>query len=543
MSQLRRLCALGAVTAVTLAGLATMAGPAQATVDARPVSIGATWLEGELTSGLMHYPDTGFGAYDDYGLSIDAGLSLDAVGGYGTTVTTIRDAVAGAINHYITGEDFGDTGSTYAGPVAKAAVFAQASGGNATSFGGVNLIARLEAQVSTTAPNAGRLSDTSTFGDYANTLGQSFAANALAAASSSKAAPVIDFLLEQQCSAGFFRLSFSATAAVDQTCDASVSPSPDTDATAMAVLQLKQVSGQGQPVMDAINAAIADAESWLLSAQRADGSFGGGASTEASNTNSTGLAGWALGVLGDEAAATKAAVWVRSRQADEPTDCADALSGETGAIGYDDAAVAAGRSDGITAAALDQWRRSTAPTLPVLQWAPASGSTLSVTGPTGYVAAGSSEAYHASGAAPGAIVCLSGMGASQRFVASAAGTATTTITMPAGTADRVVTASVRAGATGSLAVQVLGATTLTVKPRHDTVQRRARIHVVVRGLAPGEHVTVRFRGHTVRTGLASASGRFVRDFRVGRKLGPAKIVAWGEFPSIRSGKTVIRVVR
>jgi hypothetical protein len=542
MSQFGRLCALGAVSTLTIAGLATglATAPADAvTLDSRPTSIGAGWLEGQLTGGLLHYPDTGFGAYDDYGLSIDAGLSLDAIGGHGTAVTAIRAAVAGAVNHYITGENFGDAGSTYAGAVAKSAAFAQASGGSATSFGGVNLITRLEAQVSTTSPNVGRLSDTSSFGDFANTLGQAFAANALSAAGSGKAGSVVDFLLEQQCSAGFFRLSFSATGAVDQSCDAAGTATPDTDATAMAILQLSRIASPTQAVIDAID----HAELWLLDAQRADGSFGGGASTEAPNTNSTGLAGWALGELGDDTAATNAAVWVRAHQADEATACADALSDETGALGYDDAAVAAGRTDGITSATLDQWRRATAPTLAVLQWAPASTSTLALSGPTGYLAAGTASTFHVTGAAPGAQVCVSGVGAPRHLVASPAGATSAKLTMPAGTADRIVTASVGSSSSASFVAKVLGAKKLSVKPAKDRIHRGARLKVVVRGLAPGERVTLRFRGRTVRTGVATPEGRFVRHFRVGHKLGKARVVARGEFPSLRHGRATVRVVR
>ena len=543
MSQLRRLCALVAVATVTVTGLTLVGSPAQAaTADPRPVSIGATWLEGQLTNGLLHYPDTGFGAYDDYGLSIDAGLSLHAVGGHDTAVTDVRNAIATAVGagHYISGDEFGDTGSTYAGAVAKAAVFAKAAGGDPASFGGVNLVTRLEAQVSTTAPNAGRLSDTSSFGDNANTLGQAFAANALTAAGSAKAASVVDFLLDQQCSAGFFRLSFSAKAAPDQTCDAAGTASPDTDATAMAVLQLFPIThAPGSPIA----LALAHAETWLLAAQHADGSFGGGTSTESPNTNSTGIAGWALGVLGDDAAASKAAVWVRSHQADEPTACPDALSTETGALAYDDAALAAGRTDGITIQTQDQWRRATAPTLPVLQWAPAATGTLDVDGPSDFVEAGTVATVQVTGAAPGSRICVSGAGVARTSVAPAGGSFPVGLTMPAGTADRSVVVSDRAGSSAGVVLHVLGATTLRVTPARSTSHRGARLRVVVAGLAAGEHVALKFRGTTVRSGTADAEGRFVRRFHVGRTLGKARIVAVGEFPGIRRGRTVIRVVR
>ncbi|HET6167810.1 MAG TPA: hypothetical protein VFE07_13350 [Marmoricola sp.] len=542
MSQLTRLGALVATGALTATGLvASVTAPAQAVgTDARPATIGATWLEGQLTNGIFHYPDSGYGAYNDYGLSLDAGLSLVALGGHDAEVSTISDSMASAVgaDHYITGEEFGDTGSTYAGAVAKAAVFAKAAGDDPASFGGVDLVSRLEAQVRTASPNEGRLFDTSTSGDYANTLGQAFAANALSAASSSEAASVIDFLLDQQCSAGFFRLSFSAEGAADQTCDAATSPSPDTDATAMAVLQLSQVASPTQAVSDAID----QAEAWLLGAQHADGSFGGGASTEAANTNSTGLAGWALGELGDDAAATKAATWVRSHQIDEQSACPSKISDQTGALGYDDAAVAAGRADGITLATLDQWRRSTAPTLPVLQWAPAASSALSITGPTGYLKAGSVATYRVSGAAPGDKVCVSGIGSSRRVVAPASGSFAVALTMPSATATRVATAAVH-GSSDSLLVQVLGARKLTVTPAHRTKHRGTKLRVVVSGLAPGEHVRLRYRGVTKRTGLADPTGHFTRVIRVGHKLGKARIVAWGEFSSIRHGRAVIRVVR
>jgi hypothetical protein len=362
--------------------------------------------------------------------------------------------------------------------------------------------------------------------------------------SSTKAADVVSFLLDQQCSAGFFRLYFNPDATgTDQTCDggAAGESTADTDATALTLLQLEAINADTptQAVSDAIDAA----ELWLLDAQHADGSFGGGASTEAANTNSTGLAGWAIGELGDDTAATNAAVWVRSHQADEATACVDGLSNETGALGYDDAAVAAGRSDGITTATQDQWRRATAPTLPVLQWAPAATSALALSGPTGYLEAGTSATYHVSGAAPGSQVCLSGAGAARHLVASADGTVSAAVTLPAGTADRTVTASVGTGSSDSLVASVLGAKNLRVKPGKDRVHRGGRVKVVVRGLAPGERVTLRFRGKTVRAGVASPEGRFVRHIRVGHKLGKARIVARGEFPSIRRGRAIIRVVR
>ena len=537
MSHLRRLCALVAVGTLTVTGLTLASSPAQAaSTDPRPVTIGGDWLAGQLNAGFL---PGDFGPL--YGPSLDAGLSLDTVGGHATAVTAIRNALAAAIDNgdYITGEAFGDTGSTYAGAVAKSLVFVQESGGGATAFGGVNLVTRLEAQVSSTAPNSGRISDTSTFGDFANTLGQAFAARGLSAAPSSKATDAVSFLLKQQCSAGYFRADFAPVGAGDQSCDAGIASddsAPSIDATAIAVQQLQAITSPSPAVVTAIQ----DATSWLLSQQRADGSFSSDAQLGI-NSDSTGLAGIVLHDAGATAAATRAATWVRSHQADEPSACPNALSGQTGAIAYDDDALAAGRSGGIGGG--QQWRVATAQALPVLRWAPAATSPFDVNGPTGYVQAGTSVAFQVTGAAPGTPVCISGVGAGRTIATPASGGFPVSVAMPAGSADHVVVASVRKGDSAGFQVRVLGATTLRVRPARDTVHRGARLRVVVRGLAPGESVSLRVRGVTVRSGNADLDGRFVKRVRPGHKLGKVRIVARGEFPTIRHGRAVVRVVR
>jgi hypothetical protein len=115
-------------------------------------------------------------------------------------------------------------------------------------------------------------------------------------------------------------------------------------------------------------------------------------------------------------------------------------------------------------------------------------------------------------------------------------------TMPRGTAVRVLTA---AGSTASdtASVHVLGARTFKVRPSRWTVHRGGRVHVVVRGLVRGERVVLRVRGVKVRVGTANARGRFVAVVRVGHRLGKARIVARGQFPAIRHGRAVVRVVR
>ena len=78
----------------------------------------------------------------------------------------IRDAVAAPINDYITlTTSRRPPAARYAGPSAKALASLSESGGTPTTFGGVNLVSRLEARV---GRRRGRLADVSTFGDFAN---------------------------------------------------------------------------------------------------------------------------------------------------------------------------------------------------------------------------------------------------------------------------------------------------------------------------------------------------------------------------------------
>lgn len=533
----QRLGALVAAGTLTTSGLvASIAAPAHAvpSTDARPVAIGADWLADQLDDGLL---PGDFGPL--YGQSIDAALSLKAVGGHATAVGTIRDAVAAGVekDDYITGEAYQDTGSTYAGAVAKALVLAEETGGDATSFGGVDLVARLEAQVSGSAPTVGRLGDTSQFGDFANTLGQAFAARGLSAApSASKAADVVSFLLLQQCSAGYFRQEFAATDDLDQSCDAGIAgghSKPSVDATAIATQQLQAIATPSQAVSD----AIADAVAWLLAHQHADGSFSAD-ELLGPNSDTTGVAAQVLADAGEDAAATRAAAWIRAHQADERAACPNALSGETGAVGYDDDAVSAGLSDGTG----QQWLIATAQALPALALAPAAASPLALDGPTDYVKANRGAVFRVSGAAAGDKVCVSGIGAAHRVVAPTSGAFAVTLAVPSRTATRIATATVH-GAADSLRVEVLGKKDLTVKPARRTKHRGTKVRVVVTGLAPAERVRLRVRGVTRATGIADPSGRFTRLVKVGHRLGKARIAAWGQFSTIRNGHTTIRVVR
>lgn len=433
--RLRRAVVLAAGISVALS--TGVGAPVQAAeADRAPARAGAAWLSGELTRGLVQNEEFEFA---DYGLSIDAALGLAEVGRT-AVVNRIAKAVAANVASYTTGADFG-TSDVYAGATAKAAVLAVVADRKPTSFGGVDLIAQLEGRVGT----SGRIADKSEFGDFSNSVGQSFAAWALSAASSAKAKAAVSYLLAQQCRDGYFRLGFTEDpTATDQTCAGAPAAdrAPDTDATAIATLALLEVKTTKK-----VAKAIKRSTAWLVETQRINGGFGGGTTTSKPNTNSAGLAGWVLAELGRDEQAADAAAYVRRHQAVSVGGCAGKLGRVAGAIAYDAKALRVGVADGITDSTSDQWRRATAQALPILTMAPAAIGRLAVTGRT----ASEQVRFTLTGVAAGEQVCVTGPGVTKavfgtgdltRFALGApktgAATATYTVVNAEGESAKVV---------------------------------------------------------------------------------------------------------
>ncbi len=441
MSRTHRLTARGLTArglTTVAAGAALVAGalvaPAQAaaSADPQPAKDAGSWIAGQTTKGLVHNDQYSF---DDYGLTIDVGLGLDAAGQQPGTVKQITKALAKNGGAY-TG--FGS--SVYAGATAKLLFFALGQGKDPKTYSDVNLLERLEGRVASAAPISGRVEDAfdpaDPYGaDYANVIGQAYAAAALSQAKSPRAASATSFLLLQQCKAGFFRLGFNADkTAADQSCDgaAKADRSPDTDATAIAVIALSELKATS-----ATKKAVKQAVAWLGKKQKADGSFGGGTSTEAPNANSTGLAGWALGVSGDDARAAKAATWLRTYQVAAKNPCLVKLKTQVGAVAYDLTAYETARTKGIRTKDADQWRRASAQALPALQWAPKGVGALKASGPAS-VAAGSSFKVTLTGAAPGQRACVVSGGESAEYVPGRKALSKLTVTAPEATGQQVV---------------------------------------------------------------------------------------------------------
>ena len=372
--------------------------------DSTPSTIAAEWIAGELTNGLVVGK---FGP--DFGLTIDTGMALSTIASQGATVTAINNALEPRIADYI-----GDgKKEAYAGPTAKAAAFARTAKKNPTSYGGRNLVAELEALTADattgTAPNttpnpiAGRISDTSEFGDFANVIGQSYAVRALSLANSQEAGAARDFLLKQQCASGYFRLNFDKPATPSQSCTEGVAGSEaDPDATSLAVINLIE-SRDNSP---AVKEALAKAGGWLAARQRGSGAIRGGAGTAQINTNSTALGGYALGLLKNRDAALKAALWVRKNQPVDKYKCRTALTKDTGAVAYRKEKATEAKTTGIPADGRDEWRRATAQAILGLQFAPASKDDLRIVSVRREARAGQSVQFQVYGLAPSESACL-----------------------------------------------------------------------------------------------------------------------------------------
>jgi hypothetical protein len=338
-------------TAVVATALVVSAVVAGGAAQAAPADHSAAWLSHQLTGGLVHNDQFDF---DDYGLTADTVFALSKIGGYRPEVVQARDALAQHVADYT-----GAGAEKYAGPTAKLLVLAETTGGDPRDFGGVNLVRKLNGLVTKAGPAKGRIADQSQFGDFANTVGQVLAVRGLTAAGSGQAGPARAFLLEQQCRPGYFRLNFAKPTAHNQSCGKNSAADPD--ATSYAVIELWRTSKHNAKLRSALKHAVA----WLASQQRRSGAFVGGTSTSTPNTNSTGLAGWALGLSHHCAAAKAAARWVQGYQVG-PQSAGSPLAGQRGAIAYDHAALKAGERDGITSQTQDQWRRATSQAAPAL---------------------------------------------------------------------------------------------------------------------------------------------------------------------------------
>lgn len=537
------LSGLALTIAATALGQPLLAPAASAATDVPATSAaraGTGWLATQLTSGIVHNDQFDF---DDYGLTVDIGISMDEVGGDQALVRQIRQAVGPHVDSYVSGVDYGAPDDLYSGSLAKALVFAQVSGADARSYGGYDLVSQVEDRVTSSGPSRGRLADQLTGADYANSFGQAFAARGLSVAGSARAAEVTDFLLKQQCSAGFFRIFFNTDpSAADQGC-VDGTDGIDTDTTALVVSQLAAIPSRSADVDAAIEKAVA----WLVATQKADGSFVGSDFTPDSNTNSTGLAASALAAAGRCEQAGRAGEWVASLQVG-PQPAGSPLAGEEGALAYSADALAAAKTQGITIESRDQWRRATVQAVAGLTHVRGSvaGLTVSSTG----TEPGSSISLDVTGATTGDRFCLTGPGidGSRSVAVTAEGTLTGKVVLPATAGAATYTLTGRDGATThTVAVRSSTQPTQPAQPAQSAQPDAARGSVAgvrlvgpagfrragskaaleVLGAAPGARFVLRGPGLADTTIVAGSDGALTRTVTLPKATTTAAYVLHG----------------
>ena len=528
------------LAAVVLAAT-VLAQPASASTDVpspAPARAATGWLATQLTDGVIHNPN--FGGFDDLGLTLDIGLSMDEVGGDQALVRQLRSAMSTRISDYVTGGSFGKPEYRLAGELAKSLVFAQVSGADPRTYGGYDLVADLEGTVEPSGPSAGRVVNQSPdadaqdefWADYANTFSQALAVRGLSVAGSAKAAPATDFLLKQQCSSGYFRIFFTADrAAAGQSCVEGTDPI-DTDTTAFVVNQLAAVS----PRPAAVDAAITRAVGWLVATQKADGSFVGSAYTPDSNTNSTGLAASALAAGGRCEHAGRAAEWVAALQVG-PQSATSPLAGEEGALAYDAGALTNAATTGITDEGRDQWWRATVQAVAGLTHVRGSARALTVT--SAGTAPGSTTTLTATGGDAGERFCLSGPGitGSRTVVVGADGVLAARVTLPAATGPATYTLTGRDGAvTHAVAVAPASPAPSAARGSVDGVRLvgpagfragGSTMALEVLGAAPSARFVLRGPGLADVTVVAGSDGALTRTVTLPQQTTTASYVLLG----------------
>jgi hypothetical protein len=300
-------------------------------------ALAARWQGSQLSKGRIYNRQYQF---NDWGLTVDTGLTLAADGSEPARLARLEQAVR---NHY---RSYTGRGSEkYSGAVGKTLVFVRVTREHPRNFGGVNVRRELLRLM----VDSGRFRDVSQYGDSSNVLGQSYGVIGLAR-TGGVPQKAVSYLLKERCRGGYFRLKeVNGT-----TCGPK--SAPDVDATALALQALVAARRHGASVRARTVRRTAD---WLVSAQHRNGSFGGGASTSAPNTNSTGLAANALAAVGRHRARLRAAGWVAGLQITRAKAAGGPARTDVGAIAYDRAALRQALAHGISKATRDQFRRAT----------------------------------------------------------------------------------------------------------------------------------------------------------------------------------------
>lgn len=342
------------------AGLVLAGPPAQAALAPGDDALAASqWLVDQLDEDHLLRSEHSWGTATHYGPTLDGVLALRAARTKPVVRARMLDSVAAHRLDYVSG---GDPTETYVGALAKLATTGLIEGRDMRTFAGGGLLARLRDRVVTAdTRQKGRVRDQSRFGDYSSTYSQAWSVRALSRGKVLHRRDATAFLLKQQCTAGFFRESLKSS---DFTCNTGRkegTSAPDVDATALAVLALRDARAAG---ITGLGDDIRDALDWLVRVQQDNGSYVG---TGVPNANSTGLTAWVLRLSGRTTPARRATAWLARRQVEAAQVVGTALEGESGAVAYNHAAYLEARENGITQGSVrDQWLVSATQAVPGL---------------------------------------------------------------------------------------------------------------------------------------------------------------------------------
>lgn len=502
----------GAALLGSLAAVVPASTASAATTDPTPAQLAATWMSKNLSSeGLLpQVPWGGTTAAPSVGRTLDFASTLRAIPGQSSTLGRIRTGItANATSYTADGTIASATANLLAWSVDEKA---------SPTVGGIDTLAKVSDMVTATGPTQGMIDDQT--GGYATTWTQIWGVKGLLANDSAKAVDAAGFLSKQQCPSGVVRDAIDTTGATCST--------PDSwqggDTTALAVIQLSPYKND-----PAVAPFLVKAVAYLKTLQQPSGAFVD--PSLGTNSNSTGLSARALGAYGDTAAATKAATWLRSLQVLGACG-AGKLAPENGALAYDAAELRNAATTGISDAAdRDQWIFVGSQAIGALTYAPAAAAPDAVEGPT-FVPSGSAFNVTVKGLAPGERACLGSLVLS--------GTGAPLSVRVSGTLPAAITLT---SATGTVRGSTMALAPTRLKPIAPTkVKRTKAVKVTVKGLAPGEQVTVTLRGRKVLAGKATAKGVFSKKFKVKAKnrRGKAVLKVTGQYAT-RTGKKTLKI--
>jgi hypothetical protein len=292
------------VSVIATSSLIAACTPTPATDAGGQASQAATaWLARQYDATTHLIPSATTPGTSDLSNSAYGVASLAAHGYASNTRARAVTALAGNVNAFA--QD--STGHDLPGSLARLILADVAEGGDPHSFGGTDLVARLEATMQTTGPDAGLFGSQDPTFDGAFRQGLSLAALSLVTpkpaaidpgAGSLTSLPAVSWLLTEQCANGAWmpeRTDLTKDCSAD---DNTVNnfAGPDTNTTALAILGLHAIGAS----------ATVNPLTWLDSIRDTDGGWSFDGSTfSTSDPDSTGLvmaAERALGHVPDAAA-------------------------------------------------------------------------------------------------------------------------------------------------------------------------------------------------------------------------------------------------